>query len=77
MTMILFDFVTNEIIEFDNKQETQIINNKHQLYKDKINLVFGRDYLCGVYVWFIKAIDDDTITRLSLEQKVSQYLRNK
>lgn len=77
MAMILFDSITNKIIEFNNEQETQIINNKHQLYKDRINLVFGRDYLCGVYVWFIKAIDDDTITRLSLEQKVSQYLRNK
>lgn len=77
MAMILFDFVTNEIIKFNNEQETQIINNKHQLYKDKTNLVFGRDCLCGVYVWFIKTIDDDTITRLSLEQKVSQYLRNK
>lgn len=76
MTMILFDFITNEIIKFDNKEETKIIKDKHQVYEDKTNVVFGKDYLCGVSVWFIKTIEDNTITRLTLEQKVSQFLRD-
>lgn len=75
-TMLLFDFVNGEILEFPSEKEQEIVQEKHEEYKD-LFLIFGRDYFEGHNVWFIKDITDTSITRLSLEEKVLNYLQEK
>ena len=74
--ILLFDFIKGEILEFTKEQEIEIIKEKHEDYKD-LFVVFGKDYFEGHNVWFIKDIHNDTITRLSLEEKVANYLMRK
>lgn len=75
-TTLLFDFVNGEILEFPNEREQEIVQEKHEQYKD-LFLVFGRDYFEGHNVWFIKDVRDELVTRLYLEEKVANYLMRK
>lgn len=75
-TTLLFDFIIGEILEFPSEREQEIVLEKHQDYKDNY-VVFGRDYFEGHNVWFIKDITDTSVTRLSLEEKVLNYLQKR
>lgn len=75
-TTLLFDFIIGEILEFPSEREQEVILEKHQDYKDNY-VVFGRDYFEGHNVWFVKDIMDTSVTRLSLEEKVLNYLQKR
>ena len=75
-TTLLFDFINGEILEFPSEREQEIVQEKHNDYKDNY-VVFGRDYFEGHNVWFIKDINDTLVSRLYLEQRVLNYLMQK
>lgn len=74
--VLLFDFIKGEIIEMPIEREIEIIKEKHEEYKDAY-IVFGRDYFNGYTTWFIKDIYDTSVSRLSLEERVNNYLMRK
>ena len=75
-TILLFDFIKGNILEFTNEKEMEIIKEKHEEYRDNY-VVFGKDYFDGHNVWFIKDITNTLVTRNYLEEKVLNYLRDK
>lgn len=75
-TILLFDNIKGEILEFTKDVEIETITLKHQEYEDDY-VIFGKDYFNGHNVWFIKGIQDDTLTRLTLEERVLDYFARK
>lgn len=75
-TILLFDFVNGEILEFPREREFEVLKDKHQDYNDSY-VVFGKDYFEGHNVWFIKDIYDTLVSRNYLEQRVLTYLMDK
>ena len=74
--VLLFDFISGEIKEIPQEKELEIIKEKHNQYNDSY-VVFGRDYFNGYTTWFIKDIYDTSVNRLSLEERVLNYLMRK
>ena len=74
--VLLFDFISGEIKEIPQEKELEIIKEKHNQYNDSY-VVFGRDYFNGYTTWFIKDIYDTSVSRLSLEERVLNYLMRK
>lgn len=74
--VLLFDFISGEIKEIPQEKELEIIKEKHKQYNDSY-VVFGRDYFNGYTTWFIKDIYDTSVSRLSLEERVLNYLMRK
>ena len=73
--ILLFDFITREILE-ETSQESfeKTLKTLREKYKERNDLVVGKDYFFGVDTWFIKTINQN-ITRITLEEEVKKYLK--
>lgn len=73
--ILLFDFIKGEILETTSQENLEkILNTLREEYKERNDLVVGKDYFFGVDTWFIKTINQD-ITRVTLEEEVKRYLK--
>ena len=73
--ILLFDFIKGEILEITSQENLEkILNTLRKEYKEKTDLIIGKDYFFGVDTWFIKTINQD-ITRVTLEEEVKKYLK--
>ena len=73
--ILLFDFIRGEILETTSQENLdKILNTLRKKYKEKTDLIIGKDYFFGVDTWFIKTINQD-ITRVTLEEEVKKYLK--
>lgn len=77
MDTLLFDFITNEIKETNNKEIHNILIQKKQQYKD-INYTIGNYYFGNVTIYFIRNNKDNNkdFGRFYLENKANNYLGN-
>lgn len=48
----LFDFITGEILTCDPQIEEEIFEERHDNYKDNINVLCGRTFIEGHKVYF-------------------------
>lgn len=73
--ILLFDFIKGEILETTSQENLEeILNTLREEYKEKTDLIIGKDYFFGVDTWFIKTVNQN-ITRITLEEEVKRYLK--
>ena len=73
--ILLFDFIKGEILETTSQENLEeILNTLREEYKEKTDLIIGKDYFFGVDTWFIKTTSQN-ITRITLEEEVKRYLK--
>jgi hypothetical protein len=73
-TVLLFDYVIGQVMEIPINVELKYINYKREDYIDRKDIIFGRDFIEGYKVYFVKTVDNSTVTRLTLENDVKRYI---
>jgi hypothetical protein len=71
---LIFNFITGEITEVEREDiANTLIADLHDEYRNEF-VAIGRDNFEGHNVWFIKFVNNSSVTRQSLERQVYNYL---
>ena len=66
----LFDFITGEILTCNPQTEEEIFEERHDNYKDNINVLCGRTFIEGHKVFFFYDVTKEEMIKAYIEDTI-------